>query len=141
MFVAIIGGGIVGIVAVVGRHDDHSDHSDHHNYSDSNVRDKIALMEQEISDLNKKMERMQRSYGEELKNDVVSLTDNLMSNKALARELIGSENLNDTTLEDKLDIISAATKKALVKEQKRLDEIDKTIARINQSELGSDNLN
>ena len=72
MFVAIIGGGIVGIVAVVGRHDDHSDHSDHHNYSDSNVRDKIALMEQEISDLNKKMERMQRSYGEELKNDVVS---------------------------------------------------------------------
>jgi TolA-binding protein len=141
MFVAIIGGGIVGIVAVVGRHDDHSDHSDHHNYSDSNVRDKIALMEQEISDLNKKMERMQRSYGEELKNDVVSLTDNLMSNKALARELIGSENLNDTTLEDKLDIISAATKKALVKEQKRLDEIDKTIARINQIELGSDNLN
>ena len=98
-------------------------------------------MEQEISDLNKKMERMQRSYGEELKNDVVSLTDNLMSNKALARELIGSENLNDTTLEDKLDIISAATKKALVKEQKRLDEIDKTIARINQIELGSDNLN
>lgn len=141
MFVAIIGGGIVGIVAVVGRHDDHSDHSDHRNYSDSNVRDKIALMEQEISDLNKKMERMQRSYGEELKNDVVSLTDNLMSNKALARELIGSENLNDTTLEDKLDIISAATKKALVKEQKRLDEIDKTIARINQIELGSDNLN
>ncbi len=141
MFVAIIGGGIVGIVAVVGRHDDHSDHSDHHNYSDSNVRDKIALMEQEISDLNKKMERMQRSYGEELKNDVVSLTDNLMSNKALARELIGSENLNDTTLEDKLNIISAATKKALVKEQKRLDEIDKTIARINQIELGSDNLN
>lgn len=141
MFVAIIGGGIVGIVAVVGRHDDHSDHSDHHNYSDSNVRDKIALMEQEISDLNKKMERMQRSYGEELKNDVVTLTDNLMSNKALARELIGSENLNDTTLEDKLDIISAATKKALVKEQKRLDEIDKTIARINQIELGSDNLN
>ena len=141
MFVAIIGGGIVGIVAVLGRHDDHSDHSDHHNYSDSNVRDKIALMEQEISDLNKKMERMQRSYGEELKNDVVSLTDNLMSNKALARELIGSENLNDTTLEDKLDIISAATKKALVKEQKRLDEIDKTIARINQIELGSDNLN
>ena len=141
MFVAIIGGGIVGIVAVVGRHDDHSDHSDHHNYSDSNVRDKIALMEQEISDLNKKMERMLRSYGEELKKDVVSLTDNLMSNKALARELIGSENLNDTTLEDKLDIISAATKKALVKEQKRLDEIDKTIARINQIELGSDNLN
>lgn len=141
MFVAIIGGGIVGIVAVVGHHDDHSDHSNHRNYSDSNVRDKIALMEQEISDLNKKMERMQRSYGEELKNDVVSLTDNLMSNKALARELIGSENLNDTTLEDKLDIISAATKKALVKEQKRLDEIDKTIARINQIELGSDNLN
>lgn len=141
MFVAIIGGGIVGIVAVAGSHDDHSDHSDHRNYSDSNVRDKIALMEQEISDLNKKMERMQRSYGEELKNDVVSLTDNLMSNKALARELIGSENLNDTTLEDKLDIISAATKKALVKEQKRLDEIDKTIARINQIELGSDNLN
>ena len=141
MFVAIIGGGIVGIVAVVGRHDDHSDHSDHHNYSDSNVRDKIALMEQEISDLNKKMERMQRSYGEELKNDVVTLTDNLMSNKALARELIGSENLNDTTLEDKLDIISAATKKAIVKEQKRLDEIDKTIASINQIELGSDNLN
>lgn len=141
MFVAIIGGGIVGIVAGVVSHDDHSDHSDHHNYSDSNVRDKIALMEQEISDLNKKMERMQRSYGEELKNDVVSLTDNLMSNKALARELIGSENLNDTTLEDKLDIISAATKKALVKEQKRLDEIDKTIARINQIELGSDNLN
>jgi len=141
MFVAIIGGGIVGIVAGVVSHDDHSDHSDHRNYSDSNVRDKIALMEQEISDLNKKMERMQRSYGEELKNDVVSLTDNLMSNKALARELIGSENLNDTTLEDKLDIISAATKKALVKEQKRLDEIDKTIARINQIELGSDNLN
>ena len=141
MFVAIIGGGIVGIVAGVVSHDDHSDHSDHHNYSDSNVRDKIALMEQEISDLNKKMERMQRSYGEELKNDVVTLTDNLMSNKALARELIGSENLNDTTLEDKLDIISAATKKALVKEQKRLDEIDKTIARINQIELGSDNLN
>ena len=132
MFVAIIGGGIVGIVAGVVSHDDHSDHSDHRNYSDSNVRDKIALMEQEISDLNKKMERMQRSYGEELKNDVVSLTDNLMSNKALARELIGSENLND---------ISAATKKALVKEQKRLDEIDKTIARINQIELGSDNLN
>ena len=141
MFVAIIGGGIVGIVAGVVSHDDHSDHSDHRNYSDSNVRDKIALMEQEISDLNKKMERMQRSYGEELKNDVVTLTDNLMSNKALARELIGSENLNDTTLEDKLDIISAATKKALVKEQKRLDEIDKTIARINQIELGSDNLN
>lgn len=141
MFVAIIGGGIVGIVAGVVSHDDHSDHCDHRNYSDSNVRDKIALMEQEISDLNKKMERMQRSYGEELKNDVVSLTDNLMSNKALARELIGSENLNDTTLEDKLDIISAATKKALVKEQKRLDEIDKTIARINQIELGSDNLN
>ena len=125
MFVAVVGVGIVGTVAVASSHDDHRNHSNHSNYSDSNVRDQIARMESEVQDLEQKLSRMNGEFVDDFREELGAVMDDIRSRGSMSQEMI--------LLQFKKPLIDLVRR-----EQKRLEEIDRTIARINEIELGGD---
>ena len=140
MFVAVVGVGIVGTVAVASAHDDHRNHSNHSNYSDSNVRDQIARMESEVQDLEQKLSRMNGEFVDDFREELGAVMDDIRSRGSMSQEMIDALQSSETS--NDLDKRLLQFKKPLIdlvrREQKRLEEIDRTIARINEIELGGD---
>ena len=140
MFVAVVGVGIVGTVAVASSHDDHRNHSNHSNYSDSNVRDQIARMESEVQDLEQKLSRMNGEFVDDFREELGAVMDDIRSRGSMSQEMIDALQSSETS--NDLDKRLLQFKKPLIdlvrREQKRLEESDRTIARINEIELGGD---
>ncbi len=138
MFVAVVGVGIVGTVAVASSHDDHRNHSNHSNYSDSNVRDQIARMESEVQDLERKLSRMNGEFVDDLGEELESVMDDIRSRGSMSQEMIDALQSGDTSndLDKRLLQFKKPLNDLVRREQKRLEEIDRTIARINEIELG-----
>ena len=135
MFVAAVGGVVGGALVGAIIHEDHSNHGNHANYSEYNdaaLTDQIRQKEAEYEHHRRMKSRLEQELNEEFQIELENLeADNdirpLLNQNVSGEGIKKFENMSKAALQ-KLD---GELEASLAKDKQRLQEIDKTIQRIN----------
>lgn len=132
MFVAAVGGVVGGALIGAIAHEDHSNHGNYSEYNDAALTDQIRQKEAEYEHHRRMKSRLEQELNEEFQIELENLeADNdirpLLNQNVSGEGIKKFENMSNAALQ-KLD---SELEASLAKDKQRLQEIDKTIQRIN----------
>ncbi|TWI64800.1 hypothetical protein LZ24_03107 [Desulfobotulus alkaliphilus] len=141
----VVGGGVIAGVVAVARHTDHSDYDDHSDYSDAAERRRMQI-EAKINEESEKLEHAKRELDRAINNAVSEMNNHIEA--VNGDEQVFSavdvkkmhfmdadsdlENLISSKNEKILNVVRSSFENQLKDKQKRLEEINNLLSKINK---------